>query len=292
MRLARPDPGRIGTNPSSAPVRTDTNARVVRQPIASTLAAGRPRTVEPQGYDRNPKAFRTGSGVISRPTLGSNDFGGELLMLVHGLRLYPQTVQIVRGVDAPIYLHGRLAEAASDFWTIFHPIVPMLQGRIAVASFGVAYDENFEMEDPWPALREQFGASLLDATLDGQLMLLDGDGFVDWGLHHADVCGCLPIFDQRPDHDLARRVYWDHQAPLSSANWPAELRAIIHNWDDIYWQIFSTDPSDIATLIRAHAHDARLKLFRVELDREYPDPSNRPLDAASLDDFVSDAPSF
>ena len=55
-------------------------------------------------------------------------------------------------------------------------------------------------------------------------------------------------------------------------------------WDDIYWQLFTTDRSDLRILIRAHAGDPKLKMCFVDFDREYPDPTNQELQPAFLSD--------
>jgi len=53
-------------------------------------------------------------------------------------------------------------------------------------------------------------------------------------------------------------------------------------WDDIYWQLFTTEYSDVEMLIRSHDGDPRLKMYFVDIDREYPDPSNEELRPATL----------
>jgi hypothetical protein len=59
------------------------------------------------------------------------------------------------------------------------------------------------------------------------------------------------------------------------------MRAVLHMWDDIYWQLFSTVRSDIDFLIQVHADDPRLDLYYVDFDKEYPDPSNEELQPVS-----------
>lgn len=204
-------------------------------------------------------------------------------MEIHGLRIYPQSVEVIRGDGAPIFVHGRVSDDCSDFFYVFRPLVAAWRGHVFADSFGVSYDENMMLEDPMPGLREQFGESLLDATLDGQLMLLNGDGFESWGAAARFCEGAfLPIFREPPPFDLARRLYWDQEFRLASANWPDRMRAVLHMWDDIYWQIFTTIRSDINALIRAHGDDPKLKLYLVDFDREYPDPSNQVLLPATL----------
>lgn len=197
-------------------------------------------------------------------------------MKIHGIRLYPQTMRTVRGVDgAPILIHGRLCDGLSDFMYIFGNLAPLWMDHIFASSFGVTIGE-----DPMPDLRYQFGPSLIDAELDGQLMFLSGDDFPSWAGRYPGQCGYLLIFRGLPTFDLARRIFWDSEFRLTSGTWPEDLRAVLHCWDDIYWQLFSADGTDVDALINAHEGDPRLKMFLVELDREYPDPSNEELQPA------------
>jgi hypothetical protein len=196
-------------------------------------------------------------------------------MEIHGLRLYPQTVRTVRGIGAPIYIHDRLRHDCSDFMYIFRRLAPRWMGHTFVSSFGITIGE-----DPMPDLRNQFGPSLIDAELDGQLMFLSGDDFSSWADRYPEQCQYLLIFREIPMFDIARRIFWDIDSHLPSDAWPHDLRAVLHCWDDIYWQLFSADGTDIDALINAHDGDPRLKMFLVDFDREYPDPSNEELQPA------------
>jgi hypothetical protein len=52
-------------------------------------------------------------------------------------------------------------------------------------------------------------------------------------------------------------------------------------WDDMYWQMFTTAPGDLDLLIRAPSGDPKLKMYFVEFDSEYPEPSNEELQPAA-----------
>src|ERR1700733_14835091 len=113
---------------------------------------------------------------------------------IHGLRIYPQSVKVIPG-DAPIFVQGSVSEDCSDFFYIFRHLASTWRGHLFADSFGVSYNEDLSLEDPIPSLREEYGASLVDAELDGQLMLLRGDEFALWG--EARYCcegAFLPIF--------------------------------------------------------------------------------------------------
>ncbi|MBD2101617.1 hypothetical protein [Leptolyngbya sp. FACHB-261] len=37
-------------------------------------------------------------------------------MKIHGLRVYPQSVEVIQGDSAPIFVHGSVSEDCSDFF--------------------------------------------------------------------------------------------------------------------------------------------------------------------------------
>lgn len=203
-------------------------------------------------------------------------------MKIHGIRVYPQSVKVERGIRAPVFIHGRVNDDCSDFFYIFRPLASLWRGHVIANDFAVGCDERGVRKDPLPGLNEQFGSSLVTADLESQILLLRGDDIERWG---ASVYFCegafLPIFRQSPPFDVLKRLYWGRDFHLTSESWPGEMRAVLHMWDDIYWQLFTTERSDLDALVRAHAGDPKLKLYYVDLDREYPDPSNQELQPAS-----------
>ena|SRR5215469_3240411 len=198
-------------------------------------------------------------------------------MKIHGIRIYPQSVEVVRGFGAPIFVHGSVSDDCSDFFYTFRPLASLWRGHLFAKDF-TRYGE-----DPMPGLREQFGSSLLAADVKSQLMLLRGDDFAKWGAS-LDFCegALLPIFPEPPAFELLNRLFWGRDFRLTSDTWPAGMRAVLHMWDDIYWQYFTTDRPDLDILMQAHAGDPKLEMFFVDLDREYPDPSNQELQPAVL----------
>jgi hypothetical protein len=211
-------------------------------------------------------------------------------MKIHGLRFYPQSIEVIRANGASFFTHGRVSQDCSNFLYIFRPLAPVWHGHLFAQNFVVSYDEELNRKDPMPALRGQFGASIIAAAVDSQLMLLRGDHFIRWGASiHFDEGAFLPIFRRRPTFELMKRLYWDHEFRLTSETWPGELVSVLHMWDDIYWQIFTTERTDLEVLLRSHSGDPMLKIYWVDFDREYPDPSNKELLLATHPDENSDA---
>jgi hypothetical protein len=204
------------------------------------------------------------------------------IMKIHGLRVYPHSVNVFRGEGAPIFIHGRISNDRSNFFYIFHPLAALWHGHFFANDFGVSYDEDGSLEDPIPHLRERFGSSLLETDLDSQLMLLSGDGFASWAQALPYEGALLFVFRELPSFDLLKRLYWSRDFRLTSDTWPPQIRSVLHMWDDTYWQLFSTDRSDLDILIRAHTGNPKLKMYYVDFDREYPFPSNQELQPVVL----------
>ena len=199
-------------------------------------------------------------------------------MKIHGVRIYPQSVSVVPGKGAPIFVHGSVDDRCSDFFYIFRPIAALWHGHLIADDFSVTVGGN-----PIPNLRKAYGAAFFDADLKSQLLLLRGDEFLTWGKSRYCCEGAfLPIFREAPGFKLLERLYWDRNFQLSSNTWPPGMKALLHMWDDIYWQFFSAERSDIDLLVRAHAGDPKLKMYFVDFDREFPDPSNQELQPAEM----------
>ncbi len=115
-------------------------------------------------------------------------------------------------------------------------------------------------------------------------MLLRGDDFESWARVVYFAGGAfLPVFRETPPFDALKRLFWGGFR-LTSDTWPSHMRAVLHMWDDIYWQLFTTERSDLDVLIQAHRGDAKLKMYFVDLDVEYPEPSGGTLQSATSAD--------
>jgi len=174
-----------------------------------------------------------------------------------------------------MFVHGRLAEDRSDFEYIFHPLESTLLGHFVVRDFAVNLQEGGRKINPIPQLRAEYGSSFYDADLEGQILIIRGDGFSTWAPQYYSGEGAfLPVFREAPSFDLLRRMLWDREFKLSSKTWPTGMRSLLHNWDDMFWQLFSVERADVDLLVRIHSADPKLKMFFVDLDREFPNPSN------------------
>ena len=201
---------------------------------------------------------------------------------IHGIRVYVASTKIVQGVDAPICIHDDVCGEHSDLFYIFRLLAPAFRGHFVADDFLLSYGQDGQLVDPLPRLRELYGPSLLDADISSQIMLLDGDGFEQWSeWMRNDGWAFLPVFQDRPSYAVLRQVFWGHPR-LDSESWPANMRALLHLRDGVYWQCFSIDRADIDVLVRAHAGDPKLDIYYVDFDCEYPDPSGQELQPATF----------
>lgn len=198
-------------------------------------------------------------------------------MQIHGVRIYPKSVSVVPGKGAPIFVHDRIDNDISDFFYIFRHTAPLWQNHLFVSDFGITYPSP-PFKKVLADLQEQYGSSMIEADIKSQLLLLQGDDFLTWAAQfYTYEAAFLPILREVVPFSDLDSLYWKKNFQLTSETWPPFLRGVLHMWDDIYWQLFSTERSDIDFLIQSHASDANLAMYYVDFDKEYPDPSNERL---------------
>lgn len=200
-------------------------------------------------------------------------------MNIHGVRFYSQAVQAINPNDATIFLHDRLSEATSDFYYHFHPLVDTWRDLFFISDYSTLnlWYENEKFRDPEQELKCRFGDDLYAHDTKRQTVILRGGSFSKWAPQLRSCEGMLVyVFGQAPSFELLETLS-SREFSLTPFSWPNELRAVLHNWDDMYWQVFTNEPSDIECLVRYHFDNPRLKMFLVDMDLEFPSPSNREL---------------
>ena len=199
-------------------------------------------------------------------------------MDIFGIRLYPQTLRISKGVGAPILVHHPVTKDFSDFYYIFRPFETAWDSCCFAVDFAARLNEDGTIDDPAPKLREQYGSSLIAADNESQVAIVGSNGFFLQSRHRRFCEGAfLPVFDEVPTFEFLKQLFWGRDFKLTPTTWPQNLRCLVHMWDDVYWQLFSRDPVDMDMLIKSHCADPRLKMYHVDLDREFPNPSNEAL---------------
>ena len=198
---------------------------------------------------------------------------------------------VMRLRDPTMKIHG-LRIYRNDLLGIFRPVAAAWRGHIFANDFGVNVNADGTLEDPLPALGSQYGPALVAADVTRQLVLLRGDDFCRWGasLSYNEVRKLLPIFRDAPPFELLSRLYWGSDFRLTPDTWPNNMRALLQMWDGaVLADLHDRAVGDIDVLIRAHAGDQKFKMFFVDLEREYPDPSNQELEIAVPSGATGDA---
>jgi hypothetical protein len=194
---------------------------------------------------------------------------------IHGIRIYPNTLKLEPGEGgSPILIHGQISKRYNDLSYLFLPVSEIWKNVYMARDFGTQYDESGRMADPIPELKTRYGSALVQAYVKPQIAILNGNAFSAWSLEENIYEGAfIPIFSEMPDEKMVSKLFWDNEFKLTSRTWPTELLSFIHMWDDVFWQYFSRDKSEIDLLIEEHLKRKKMRMFHVDLNREYPDPS-------------------
>jgi hypothetical protein len=191
-----------------------------------------------------------------------------------GLRFYRSSVRQTRGNGVPILVHGQIEPGRSDFDVIFRCLYPRWKPLCILSEHW-----RFEPEQRRDMLRHVRGG-MIWANGDTSLIL-----------HHARVLerrgrsmqefegNTLLLYAEPPPETLS----WEEYLCIAGhgeRSYPAAIRTVLHNFDGIYWEIYSTDPSDLDLLISEHRGNDALQMFRVEFGADFPTPGNRSLQRA------------
>lgn len=198
-------------------------------------------------------------------------------MRVYGIRVCPQSWLLPQSEGESE------GENTTDFWYIFKHLAPRWPDCYFAAGFETVSTNRSGIEDPIQALRERYGPDFLAANLQRQTLLLRWAAFELWAVSKLSNEGfAVDVFKGPLSSGDADRLFRPNGLRSISGHWRPNQQAIIHCWDDIYWQMFTTDRSAINELIRIHDGDAKLKLYAVDFAHEFPEPSNRELQPAKI----------
>ena len=203
---------------------------------------------------------------------------------IRGLRIQPDSTMVGQGA-VPMLFHGNVSEDCSDFWYIFRCMVPVFDGLLFADSLGVVYeyDESGNRVEQRALLGARYGRHVAACDEQRQLILLQGSGFMSWGMDRRFCQGAfVPLFGEAPSFDTVDELFRGSDEAIRSGAWPDEMRALMYMWDDIYWEYYTREPSDIDRLLLAHQDDRNLKLYRVDIGEDYPNPREVELPVARL----------
>lgn len=206
--------------------------------------------------------------------------------LLLGLRFYSKALEVVRETGGPIFVHHGLEESRSDFDFIFSPLYDQL--------------ENCDFVDHGDLWRCMDDDSVIDELNSNHLgscdgyTLRSGGQLKTHGRYVNDDWNSFVAF-KRPHPPLVdisavdRRLgHGDRSAFFGSDS----AIAIFHDWDGVYWEIFSKDPVWVRTLINAHREDKRLDMRVVDFDLDYPNPGRKPSELSAPQDSPKNPSTF
>jgi hypothetical protein len=193
-------------------------------------------------------------------------------MPTRGIRFYRSSVRTVPGADAPIFLHGRIEEHRSDFDFIFRCLYRGWESKFLLADNSFIYSED---ADP-------FGGALMWSNVSAGHVVLRASVLDRVGPNVNESEGSeLLIFNKPPPASMTWQQYRDLTGPVTGPNiWPDDLHCLAHNWDGIYWEIFSEAPEEYQRLLTAHSQVAALKAYWVDFQHDYPNPRECQLEVA------------
>jgi len=192
-----------------------------------------------------------------------------------GLRFYRSSVKktVVEGVL--IYRHGRIRNDRADFDLIFRCLYPLWADRFLLKDYRV-FDEAEGVR-----LRLEHGQSLVWANGKSSLLVFSASVLESLGPRMEEGEGnLLLIYDSPPPETMTFADSWNF-SPRRKPNrkhprnrWREGLHCVIHNWDGIYWELFTVDEQECVRLLDEHRDNRALTPYWVDFDKDFPDPRN------------------
>lgn len=94
----------------------------------------------------------------------------------------------------------------------------------------------------------------------------------------------LLIYDQVPPETMTFREWWDFSdgSKVPRNRWRDGLHCVLHNWDGIYWEIFTVSEEERRILLQTHLSNPALHMFIVDFNNDFPHPREAELERATL----------
>jgi hypothetical protein len=201
---------------------------------------------------------------------------------VAGLRFYRKSVCVESNRGTPVFRHGSIESGRSDFDLIFRCLYPRWIRKVFVDPYCSGDDEYIS------ELKGKFGDKLLWATPATSVRAfrataLDSLGF---GIPEFDSCELL-VYNIQPNASLTFEELAIPQYADGRNEWRDGLHCVLHNFDGVYWELFSTDQGDYRKLLETHSQNGALTMYWVDFQADYPTPRNFELRPAILQDLHS-----
>ena len=196
--------------------------------------------------------------------------------MVRGLRFYRSSIRRVDEGGTPMFLHGQIEPDRSDFDLIFRPLYPRYEGK-----FMLSAHEIFSADTQEESLAN-VQRRLVWANGRTSLMVHDASALDFMGPTMEEFQGKdLLIWNDLPHPSMTWQDYLGIVYAPGERRWPPSLHCLLHCWDGIYWEIFTTDESELRELLKAHRDRAALQIFHVDFALDYPNPVRTELKPAT-----------
>lgn len=193
--------------------------------------------------------------------------------LSRGLRFYRSSVRVERGKGVPIFVHGEIESGRSDFDFIFKCLYERWSARF-VLSEHCCFAEN-DREDVLMHVKD----GLIWANGETSLLLHEGSFLPSFGREMPEFDGSiLVILRDCIDQGFTWKKFLDlANGNLVEVGDSAAVCGIVHNFDGVYWELFPADAEELEILLTTHRGNKALKMFWVDIAKDYPTPANRSL---------------
>jgi hypothetical protein len=185
---------------------------------------------------------------------------------IHGLRFLRASVTRKDTAAGALYFHGRIEPDRADFDFIFAPIYAAYAGKyLLVEKYAL---EQSELESP----------TITWSSDDGYDHVLPATELARLGPRMPEFNDCeIPVFDSPPPRTRTWRdrpgFERESRRGKRAPQWPAGVHALFRNVDGLWWELFSIDPADIATLRERNRGRPTLTLLTVDFfGRSEPQP--------------------
>jgi len=190
---------------------------------------------------------------------------------MQGLRFYNQAIEEQNWSGAAAFIHHPLTGNHSDFSYLFNGVLPLLNGGWIFPRDMVWSCDDYDSEAVVKTIGqlEQFPGALSSDRLGELANHVDDDWNTVFVHHNPKKADAL---QSRKQLNRSGSDYGVLQNMIESGE-----VTLMHSWDGVFWQIFSSHPGVISQLIKQHCDDKKLAVYCVNFAMEYPNPSNQKL---------------
>jgi hypothetical protein len=168
----------------------------------------------------------------------------------------------------PIFVHGQIEAGRSDFDVIFRCLYERWK-NLYVLSEHWRFDAGSRQE----TLRH-IRAGLVWANGETSLVLHRAKVLARRGRRMQEFEGnTLFLFAEPPLDALA----WDEYLAMfgyGGRSYPSGMIGVLHNFDGIYWEYYSSDQTELDRLLLQHRQSKSLQIYQVEFGADFPTPRN------------------